>query len=246
MGPVAEIEPWSREAAELYDLIHRSDDYRALAERVHGFVQRHSPGATSLIDVACGTGRCLEELRRWYEVEGVDLSPAVLELARQRLPDVPLHEADMREFDLGRMFDAVTCLSSSIAWMLTPTDLDRAVANMARHLREDGVLVLEPWDSPEDAHDGRRTWVTTAEEPGRVVAMMETTELSGDVWVEDSHYLIWTEAGGIRHGTEHTRLGAFTRADYENSLRRAGLKPHYDPDGLLGRGLHMGVKGRDR
>jgi SAM-dependent methyltransferase len=129
---VADIEPWSAEAVELYELIHRSDDYQGLAERVHGFAQRHSPGAASLLDVACGTGRYLEELRRWHEVEGVDLSQAMLEVARRRLPDVPLHQADMREFELGRTF--VTCLSSSIAWMLTPMDLDPAVANMTRHL----------------------------------------------------------------------------------------------------------------
>lgn len=52
------------------------------------------------------------------------------------------------------------------------------------------------------------------------------------------------EGTGIQHATERTQLGAFTRADYEVSLRRADLEPHYDTDGLLGRGLHLGVKGR--
>lgn len=121
-------------------------------------------------------------------------------------------------------------------------DLDRAVANMTRHLREGGVLILEPWDSPEDSRGGERPWVTTAEEPDRVVAMMETTRLSGNAWVEESHYLIWTAASGIEHRTERARFGAFTRADYADSLRRAGLDPSYDPDGLLGRGLHLGVR----
>jgi len=238
---VADIEPWSSEAVELYELIHRSDDYQGLAERVHEFAQRHSRAA-SLLDVACGTGRYLDPLRRWYDVEGVDLSHAMLEVARRTLPDVSLHHADMREFELGRTFDVVTCLSSSIAWMLTPTDLDRAVANMARHLGEGGVLVLEPWDSPEDSNGDERPWVTTAEEPNRIVAVMETTRLSGDAWVEESHYLIWTAAGGVEHRTERARFGAFTRADYADSLRHAGLDPFYDPNGLLGRGLHLGVK----
>ena len=239
---MADIEPWSSEAVELYELIHRSDDYQGLAERVHAFVQRHSTGAASLLDVACGTGRYLDALRRWYDVEGVDLSHAMLEVARRTLSNVPLHHADMREFELGRTFDVVTCLSSSIAWMLTPTDLDRAVANMARHLREGGVLVLEPGDSPEDSHGGERPWVSTAEEPNRIVAVMETTRLSGEVWVEESHYLIWTAANGIEYRTERARLGAFTRADYADSLHRAGLDPFYDPNGVLGRGLHLGVK----
>lgn len=148
----------------------------------------------------------------------------------------------MRGFELGRTFDVVTCLSSSIAEMQNAPDLDRAILNMARHLRQGGVLILEPWDSPEDLRGDESPWVTTAEEPGRVVTMMETTQLAGNAWVQESHYLIWTSAGGIRRLTERGRLGAFTRADYEDALRRAGLETHHDADGLLGRGLHVGIR----
>lgn len=69
-----------------------------------------------------------------------------------------------------------------------------------------------------------------------------TTRLAGDAWVEESHYLIWTAATGIEYRTERARFGAFTRADYADSLHRASLDPYYDPNGLLGRGLHLGVK----
>jgi SAM-dependent methyltransferase len=241
---VSDIEPWSRESADIYELVHRSDDYRGLAERVHAFVQARSPGATSLLDVACGTGRYLEQLRRWYDVEGVDSSPAMLAIARTALPDVPLHRADMREFKLERTFDVVTCLSSSIASMRTAADLDRAVANMAGHLRRGGVLILEPWDSPEAASADDRPWVTTAEEPDRVVTVMETTRLSDGAWLQESHYLVWTKAGGIRHVTERADLGAFTQPQYEASLSRAALDGEYDASGLLVRGLHLGIKGR--
>lgn len=241
--PMTDIEPWSREKADLYELVHRSDDFHALAERLHGLIERYSPAATSLLDVACGTGWYLEELRRWYEVEGVDLSPAMLDLARRRLPDVPLHEADMREFDLGPTFDVVTCLSSSVASMLSRNELDRGVENMARHLKDGGVLVLEPWDAPEDVPGAEPVWTTTAQETGRAVALMQTTRLSGDVWIQESQYLIWTSAQGIRHVTELDQLGAFTKGDYETSLRRAGLDARYDANGLLGRGLHIGIKG---
>jgi len=71
----------------------------------------------------------------------------MLQLAASRLPGVPLHPGDMRDFDLGERFDVVTCLGSSIAWMTTDADMRRAVANMARHLHPGGVLLIEPWDS---------------------------------------------------------------------------------------------------
>jgi SAM-dependent methyltransferase len=236
-----DLEPWSREAAELYELIHGSDDFESLADRVDELVRHYTPAATSLLDVACGTGWYLERLGRRYDVEGVDLSPAMLDFARRRLPAVPLHQADMRDFDLGRVFDAVTCLSSSIAWMETREDLDRAVTNMSRHLSPGGVLLVEPWDSPEDPAKHDTYWVTTAEAPGRAVAMLETTQLAGDMWIEESRYLIWTP-DGVDCRIERARYGAFRRRDHEDALHRAGLEYHYDAQGPLRRGLHIGVK----
>src|ERR671923_34446 len=111
----------------------------------HELVQARKPGAETLLDVACGTGAHLAELRRWYRCEGLDLDGELLAVARERLRDVPLHQDDMRDFDLGRRFDAVTCLFSSIGYVLTVEGLTAAVAAMARHLEPGGVLVVEPW-----------------------------------------------------------------------------------------------------
>jgi len=119
-------------AAELYDLIFDHVDYAAGARRVHEIVQELNPSARSLLDVACGAGRHLAHLRGLYEVEGLDLSPILLEQAHRRLTDVPLHLADMRDFRLSRRFDAMSCLSSSVAYMKTLSDLRQAIANMAR------------------------------------------------------------------------------------------------------------------
>ena len=75
--------------------------------------------ARALLDVACGTGKHLERLAQDHSVEGMDLDAALLELALRRLPGVPLHQADMTSFELGRRFDAVVCLFSSIGYVKT-------------------------------------------------------------------------------------------------------------------------------
>src|ERR687886_1611570 len=121
-------------SARFYDAVYSWKDYAGEAERIHELVQARKPGATSLLDVACGTGAHLAELRGRYRCEGLDLDPDLLAVARERLPDVPLHEGDMRDFDLGRRFDAVTCLFSSIGYMQTVEELEGAVTAMARHL----------------------------------------------------------------------------------------------------------------
>src|SRR5215210_219183 len=136
-------------SAELYDAIYSFKDYRAEVEKLHALIQERVPEAATLLDVACGTGKHLELLAANYEVEGLDLDASLLRIARERLPDVPLHEADMTDFDLGRRFDAVVCLFSSIGYVKTRKRLESTAATLASHLAPGGVLVVEPWLLPE-------------------------------------------------------------------------------------------------
>jgi SAM-dependent methyltransferase len=234
-------DPWSERAADLYEFFFDRDGAHRDAERLHGLIRERTPDARSLLDVACGTGWHLERLREWYEVEGVDRSPAMLRYARDRLPDVALHEGDMRSFDLGQTFDVVSCLSSSIAWMRSTQDLRRAVEAMGTHVRKDGLLLIEPWDFPADAPSDE-PWVATKQKPDRVVTLMETTTFDGDVWVQETHWLDRKRPGRIEHLVEVHTLGAFERSDHVEAFVAAGLDVEFDTVGLLGRGLFIGTR----
>lgn len=129
-----------------YDAIYSFKDYATETERVRDMVEMYAQrSATSLLDVACGTGAHLSYLRNYYShVEGLDLDPELLHVAGERLPEVTLTQGDMCSFDLGRQFDVVTCLFSSIGYARTQSKLNEAVACMARHLEPGGVLIAEP------------------------------------------------------------------------------------------------------
>jgi SAM-dependent methyltransferase len=234
-------DPWSERAADLYEFFFDRDGAHRDAERLHAIIGGHMQDARSLLDVACGTGWHLERLSEWYEVEGVDRSPAMLRYARDRLPDVPLHEGDMRSFDLGRTFDVVSCLSSSIAWMRSRQDLRRAVEAMGAHVRKGGLLLVEPWDFPADAPSDE-PWVATKQTPDRVVTLMETTTLDGGAWVQETHWLDRKRPAPIEHRVEVHALGAFEKTDYLEALDHEGFDVAFDPVGLLGRGLFIATR----
>ncbi len=195
----------------------------------------------SVLDVACGTGMHLGQLRAWYTVEGVDVERRLLDMARQRLPGVPFHSADMRDFTLDRYFDVVTCLFSSIGYMQTLVDLHRAVANMAAHLTPGGVLVVEPWLSPDSFTPGHIGGPLIGEAPDLKVVRMNDSRVEGRLSVMEFHYLIG-RPGGIEHLRETHALGLFSADEYSNAFARAGLVVEHDPEGLIGRGLWIGVR----
>lgn len=232
------------ETAELYDLFYDWKDYAREAARVNELIQSRSSGARSLLDVACGTGRHIEHLRAWYEVEGVDLDEGLLAVARGRLPGVSLGMADMRDFDLGRRFDVVTCLFSSIGYVQTADALRSSVAAMARHLAPGGILIVEPWLSPSTFDPAHPARVIVVEQPDLVGVRLNDSRVEGSLSVMNFHYLVVRHGQPLEHLVETHTLGLFTDDEYRDAFETAGLTVDHDPDGLMGRGLWIGKEMR--
>jgi SAM-dependent methyltransferase len=225
-------------SARFYDAVYSFKDYAAEAQKVDALIQERKPGARTLLDVACGTGKHLEHLRGGYEAEGLDLDPELLAIARERLPGIPLHEGDMTAFDLGRRFDAVVCLFSSIGYARTVVQLNRAVATMARHLEPGGVLVVEPWITP-DAWQDDHLGAVFVDEPDLKIARVNLSERDGRLSRFVFHYLVLTSEGVERFEEPH-ELCLFTHDEYVAAFRAAGIEVEHDPEGLMGRGLYIG------
>ncbi len=220
------------ETADLYDLVYSFKDYPAEVERLRGMVGRE--GGT-LLDVACGTGRHLELLAPHYQVEGVDVDPAMVALTRAR--GLTASAGDLRTLDLGRRFDVVTCLFSSIGYV---PDLANAVARLAAHVAPAGVLVVEPWLTPEKVIGGHVGLLTIESDEVRV-ARMSAVHVDGRECVIEFQYLVG-RAGEIEHRTEQHRTWLWTEAEYAAAFAAAGLEAVLDEEGLMGRGLWIGTK----
>lgn len=221
-----------------YDLIFANKDYAAETDRLRGFIEERAPGVKTLLDVACGTGRHLYHLQRHYAVEGLDLSEPQLEIARQRIPDGVFHQGDMLKFDLGRRFDVVTCLFSSIGYIRSLDRLNEAVANMARHVRPGGLVIVEPWLTPDSWRPGN-LWAEYIDESDLKVARISVSEFEGRVAILDFHILI-AKDGEVDFFSERHELALFTEDEYLASFREANLDVRFDPEGLMGRGLYVG------
>lgn len=228
-------------SAQYYDLIYSFKDYQAEAEKLTDVIgQNLRSGGNRLLDVACGTGRHLEYLRGEFKAEGLDLDAQLLTLARQRNPGMTFHQADMTNFDLGQRFDVVTCLFSSIGYTRTLENLEQAVTSMARHLVHGGLLIIEPWFTPDDWRPNT-VHALYIDEPELKIARVNTSFAKGHLSYFDLHYLIGTP-GGTQHFVEHHELGLFTTTEMRATLANAGLEVSHDSEGLMGRGLYLGLR----
>jgi SAM-dependent methyltransferase len=95
---------------------------------IRGFL---SP-ATPWLDVACGTGYFLSHFPQ-VERAGLDLSPAMLRLARQANPGVPLHQHDFRAPvpEWEDRWGLVSCMWYAYSLVDTVDELLQVIHNLA-------------------------------------------------------------------------------------------------------------------
>jgi SAM-dependent methyltransferase len=144
----------------------------------------------------------------------------------------------MLAFELDRRFDAVTCLFSSVGYVQTVENLREAVVAMARHVRPEGVLVIEPWILAGDWR-GEGVHALFVDQPDLKAARINLSPPAERTVALDFHYLVATAAGVDRFTESHV-LGMFTHDEYLDALRSAGLDVEHDGEGLAGRGLYIG------
>ncbi len=227
-------------SARFYDAIYHFIDYKSASEKLHKIIQAHKAGASTLLDVACGTGKHIENLNKYYEAEGLDLSEDLLNIAKERCPGNVFYLDNMINFNLDKKYDVITCLFSSIAYVKTQEHLYQTIQNMSHHLKPGGIIIIEPWFSKKnfwsniitanhyDSDDLKITW-------------MYTSKIENELSILEINYLIGTTEKVIYFKERH-ELGLFDDFQYREALKDAGLKISYDNEGLFGRGMYIGIK----
>jgi SAM-dependent methyltransferase len=106
-------------------------------------IKKRNPSATTLLEIACGTGAVLQYFADEFETFGLDLSAGMLSVARKRLPKIPLFRQDMRKFAVPRSFDAVVCVYDSINHLAKFSDWCKVFTRVKHHLNQRGVFIVD-------------------------------------------------------------------------------------------------------
>lgn len=229
-------------AAEYYDLLYgETKDYAAEVARLVELIRDACPDAHRVLDVGCGSGRHAELLTRaGFAVDGLDLEPEFVRLAQARNPAGRFLTGDMRSFSVDEAYDAVLCLFGSIGYARDSHALQNTVDHLAAATRPGGVVVVEPWLEPEDMKDGYVT-VHSAQASDLVVCRVSRTTVRDDISRLDFEYLV-ARPSGIEHLSETHELGLFPRSFMISALQKAGLHVTRDEEGLMGRGVYVGIR----
>jgi len=227
--------------AKYYDAIYSFKNYGAEVASIRSIIGREHPKARSVLDVGCGTGEHARLLASDFEVDGLDLEPEFISLAQSKSVRGSFSVADMRHFKLGKSYDVVLCLFSSIGYLLREADVVNAFRCFAAHVADDGVVIVEPWFTPENWETGRPWLSPPVDLPDLKICRMNVSDRRGDLSLLRFQYLIATPAG-VEHIQEDHELALYTNEQLLNCFTLAGLVASHESVGLSGRGLYIARK----
>jgi SAM-dependent methyltransferase len=131
--------------APFYDSYTTGYGHEAWLASIEEIALSHGLRGNRLLDVGCGTGKSfLPMLERGYEVTACDISPAMVERAREVAgDDARVVVADARELPVLGRFDLVTSVDDALNYLLSEQELAMAFEGVARNLRPGGLFAFD-------------------------------------------------------------------------------------------------------
>ncbi len=222
------MDNFSRSFARVYETLYSDPDFRRAQIDFLVSIFESTPGP--LLDLGCGPGAHLTALvAAGYEVVGVDIDAAMLQVARCKLATTRLVRADMRKLPFARpsqgIFTGALCLESPLAYLLDDADLLTALKSIHGVLRPGGRLIVDVFDYPGTLGTRRLP-----------IADSHFVSDHLRVNVQESHYYekrrqIWTmrqrfevmEADETDHYEVMHRLRVRTMDEYTKALEQSGF-----------------------
>jgi SAM-dependent methyltransferase len=212
--------------ARYYDNVYWWKDYGLEVDFVVEVFRSVGVRVERILEVACGTGNHTKILTaRGYRVTGVDISEAVLRVARKKVRHgASFVQGDMRNLGaaVDGEYDAVLCLFSAISYNLTASEMKSAVQGFYDHLKEGGVVLFDTHFTKKGFVDGYRD--ETVFDDGKVIgARVSVSTRKADVGQISFTYLIKDGRKVIVLRDDVHRLGLFDARDFLRAMQEVGF-----------------------
>lgn len=139
--------------AKYYDLFYRDKEYKKEVDYVDSLIRRCCGKRNqTLLDIGCGTaGHAIWFAKKGYRVVGIDRSPEMISIAKERFPEknrIEFSVQDVSSFSLRKKFNIAVSLFHVMSYLTTNEAFVKSLSNIYNQLKRDGLFIFDFWYGP--------------------------------------------------------------------------------------------------
>lgn len=209
--------------ASYYDLMYvDTESYAGETEQIRALAQKYGvPEGGRLLDIACGTGGHSLFLSRYYNVSGLDLSEAMIEIARPKVPGAAFYVMDMLDFHFDQPFDIAVNLYGSIGFAPDYAHLVKGLRQAYENLKSGALFILTPWSTRETFREG--LLATSGQKGDFSFCRMETIKKAAADKVGVDMYHLVAHGMDVKHYHYEQQVTLWSEAEYRRAIAEAGF-----------------------
>lgn len=151
--------------ARIYDILYGDKDYASESTYVFNLLKKFGPSKMeSILEIGCGTGGHARYLStNVSSYEGLDLSDAMIELAKTKQPNLKFVKGDVSKIGKLGSFDSCVSLFHAFGYLTDMESVELALKAIKINLRQSGIFLFDIWnglsvmESPPEAALKRMT-----------------------------------------------------------------------------------------
>lgn len=220
--------------AYYYNSFYRDKDYKSEAETVDKLLKRYGSQIKRIVNFGCGTGKHDMELAKLgYQCKGIDLSPLMIEIARQNSDlngnRVDFEVADVRNYETEQKYDAVISLFHVMSYQNTNEDILKAFRSARKSLNSnaEGYFLFDVWYGPGVLSDKPCVRVKEIEDDENKLIRIARPIMHDKENVVDVNYevlIIHKQSGKVQTINEVHKMRYFFRPELEMLLKESGFE----------------------
>lgn len=130
--------------SEFYDEFMENVEYNKRADYIFSLFEKFDRKPSLLLDVACGTGEFSKEfINKNIDVIGTDISPEMLNIAREKCPETLFLLQSAEELDLFGTVDGAVCLMDSLNHIVEFENFKKAIAKISLFLEPERLFIFD-------------------------------------------------------------------------------------------------------
>ncbi len=217
------------ELAHYWHRLTPPEDYRGEVAAIASGIYDHLPFDEDkryrLLELGAGGGHSIFHLKHLFDCTALDIAQPMLDASLEINPDVKHVRGDMRDANLGELFDVVIG-HDAIDYMTSQADARAAVRTAAKHLRAGGLALIAPTYTTETFVDGASASDAHEKNSNDILSFTSTIKYAENTKSQFYLEMLFDHAldGRVIRAKDKHLCGLFSRDFWERAMVDAGFK----------------------